>query len=130
MEYYDRISEVRRTGNYEQWVRFFLEAVSAAAKDSLATVKDLSALHERNVALLPQSRRATDSLRTLFAYVEQFPIIDIRKTAKELGFSYNTVSAAVKKLMGLGILRETTNAQRNRVFAYEEYLAILRRDIV
>lgn len=37
IEYYDRISEVRRTGNYEQWVIFFLEAVSAAAKDSLET---------------------------------------------------------------------------------------------
>jgi len=23
VEYYDRISEVRRSGNYEQWVRFF-----------------------------------------------------------------------------------------------------------
>ncbi len=34
IEYYDRISEVRRSGNYEQWVGFFLEAVSAAAKDS------------------------------------------------------------------------------------------------
>lgn len=28
IEYYDRISEVRRSGNYEQWVGFFLEAVS------------------------------------------------------------------------------------------------------
>ena len=42
--------------------------------------------------------------------------------------SYNTVSAAVKKLVELGILKETTNASRNRVFAYEEYLKILRKD--
>ena len=27
LEYYDRISEVRRSGNYEQWIMFFLEAV-------------------------------------------------------------------------------------------------------
>ena len=46
IEYYDRISEVRRSGNYEQWVIFFLEAVSAAAKDSLATIEQLSALHD------------------------------------------------------------------------------------
>ena len=43
-----------------------------------------------------------------------------------LGVSYNTVSAAVKKLMELDILMETTNAARNRIFAYEKYLAILR----
>ncbi|MDD6522573.1 MAG: hypothetical protein PUF35_10990 [Subdoligranulum sp.] len=38
-EYYDRISEVRRSGNYEQWVRFFLEAVSSAAGDALESVQ-------------------------------------------------------------------------------------------
>lgn len=47
IEYYDRISEVRRSGNYEQWVAFFLEAVSAAAKDSLVTIEALSELHEK-----------------------------------------------------------------------------------
>jgi len=35
---------------------------------------------------------------------------------------------AVKKLMALGVLRETTNASRNRVFAYDAYLTILRKD--
>jgi hypothetical protein len=42
--------------------------------------------------------------------------------------SYNTVSTAVKKLVTLGILKETTNTSRNRVFSYEEYLNILRKD--
>ena len=32
------------------------------------------------------------------------------------------------KLVHAGILKETTNAARNRVFAYEEYLEILRKD--
>lgn len=27
-EYYDRLTEVRRTGNYAQWVKFFLHALS------------------------------------------------------------------------------------------------------
>ena len=27
IEYYDRMMEVRRTGNYEQWIRFFLQVV-------------------------------------------------------------------------------------------------------
>lgn len=35
---------------------------------------------------------------------------------------------AVITLVELGILQETTNAARNRVFAYEEYLGILRKD--
>ena len=65
--------------------------------------------------------------RALFDYLEQHPIIDIKRTAKDLGISYNTTSTAVRKLQELGILKETTNAARNRVFAYENYLQILRR---
>ena len=128
IEYYDRISEVRRSGNYEQWVGFFLEAVSAAAKDSLATVEKLSALHEGNIERLPVTARKNDNVRRVFDYIEQYPIIDIKRTASDLEVSYNTVSAAVGKLVQAGILKETTNASRNRVFSYEEYLNILRKD--
>ena len=128
IEYYDRISEVRRTGNFEQWIRFFLEAVSKAASDSLEAIRQLSVLHDTNVEKLPKTTRSKDNLRAVFDYIEQYPIIDIKRTAKELEVSYNTVAAAVRKLVELGILQETTNAARIRVFAYEEYLAILRKD--
>ena len=128
VEYYDRISEVRRSGNFEQWIRFFLEAVSKAASNSLEAICQLSALHDRNIEKLPKTTRSKDNLRAVFEYIEQYPIIDIKKTAKELEVSYNTVATAVKKLVEIGILQETTNAARNRVFAYEEYLGIMRRD--
>jgi len=128
IEYYDRISEVRRSGNFEQWIRFFLEAVSKAASDSLESISKLSNLHDKNLEKLPKTSRSKDNLRAVFDYIEQYPIIDIKRTAKELEISYNTAATAVKKLVELGILQETTNAARNRVFAYEEYLEILRKD--
>ncbi len=128
IEYYDRMSEVRRSGRYEQWVHFFLEAVQAAAADAVTTIRQLSVLHERNLTLLPPSRRTVDHARRLFEYLEQHPIIDIRRTAEALDVSYNTMASAVKKLVDRGILQETTNAARNRVFAYQAYLSVLRRD--
>jgi Fic family protein len=128
IEYYDRISEVRRSGNFEQWIRFFLEAVSKAASDSLEAIHQLSALHDTSIEKLPKTTRSKDNLRAVFDYIEQYPIIDIKRTAKELDISYNTAATAVKKLVELGILKETTNVARNRVFAYEEYLGILRKD--
>ena len=128
VEYYDRISEVRRTGNYEQWVRFFLEAVHAAAEDAVYSIRRLSSLHEQNLSLLPKTNRSVDHTRRLFDYLEQHPIIDIKRTAAALDVSYNTVSSAIRKLVDCGILYETTNAARNRVFAYQQYLDILRKD--
>jgi len=102
--------------------------VSKAASDSLEAIRQLSALHDINIEKLPKTARSKDNLRAVFDYIEQYPIIDIKRTAKELDISYNTAATAVKKLVELGILQETTNAARNRVFAYEEYLGILRKD--
>ena len=127
VEYYDRISEVRKSGNYEQWIRFFLEAVEAAASDAAASIEKLNALHEENIARLPKTSRTRDNVRAVFDYLEQHPIIDIKRTAAALHVSYNTVATIVAKLVDLGILQETTNAARNRVFAYEQYLQILRK---
>jgi len=128
IEYYDRISEVRRSGNYEQWVSFFLEAVSSAAEDSLMAIEKLSELHEKNIKLLPESKSGKNTVRLLFDYTEQHPILDIGGTAGCLNLSYNTVAKAVKKLVEAGVLKETTNASRNRVFVYDVYLNILRKD--
>ncbi len=44
-----------------------------------------------------------------------------------LGLSFNTVSFAVKRLCDAGILKQATHAGRNRTFAYEDCLAILRK---
>ena len=52
----------------------------------------------------------------------------IKKTAADLELSFSTVSGAVKRLGDAGILVQTNNASRNRVFAYEAYWEILRKD--
>ncbi|MBQ4649801.1 MAG: Fic family protein, partial [Firmicutes bacterium] len=121
MEYYDRMSWVRSGGNYEQWIHFFLEAVSEAAEDGMESVKALLQLHEQNLSRLPDSKRKRDIVRELFAYIQKHPIIDVKRTASELGISYNTAASAVKKLQELEILKEKTNKARNRVYIYEDY---------
>jgi Fic family protein len=128
VEYYYRLSEVRRSGNYEQWIIFFLQAVKEASLDAYTSIQLLSKLHDENIALLGQPHRKKDNKRLVFDYLEQHPIIDIGKTANALGITYNTVSTIVYQLIELGILKERTNASRNRIFIYEKYVEILRKD--
>lgn len=123
LEYYDRMGEVRRTGNYEQWVRFFLEAVDAAAKDALLSIERLVALRKRDLA---RTAGVGKTAERLFSILEERPIVDIRGAADALGVSFNTAQSAVLKLVDLGVLRQIGTGKRSRVFAYEDYLAILR----
>lgn len=127
VEYYDRMTEVRNKGNYEQWIRFFLTAISESAQDAIQTVDLMTALHEKNEARIGELGRARINAKVLFDYLEANPIIDIGKTAGALGLSFNTISAAVKRLQDLEILVQTENVNRNRTFAYGAYLEILRK---
>ena len=128
IEYYDRMSEVRNKDNYEQWIKFFLNAIKESADESVETIKKLSELHDANIKKIDAMGRAAKNVRAVFDYLEQNPIIDIGKTAEELNLAFSTVSLAVNRLVDTGILIQTNNANRNRVFAYENYLAILRKD--
>ena len=127
IEYYDRMSEVRRTGNYEQWVRFFLEAVRDSAADAVETIDLLTELNQRNEKKIESLARSSKMAMTLLHYLEANPIIEVRKTAAALGVTFNTVSKAIENLIQLGILKQNSQAERNRTFSYEQYLDILRR---
>jgi Fic family protein len=126
IEYYDRMSEVRNKGNYEQWVKFFLKAVYESAKDATDTIDKLTILHDRNCAVIEKMGRSAKTAMRLFTYLETNPIIDIQKTANDLGIAFNTISSAVKHLCKIGVLEQTSTQSRNRTFAYKEYLDILR----
>ncbi len=128
IEYYDRMSEVRQSGNYEQWIKFFLQAIYESAEDAVETIDVLNKLHNVNVEKIKSLGKATKNTLKLFEYIESSPIIEINKTAAALNLSYNTTSAAVKRLVNLNILSLTNNFQRNRTFLYEDYLKILRKD--
>ena len=129
IEYYDRMTQVRKTGDYEQWVMFFLQALSDSAGDAIQTIDALTALHNQSVAKLGAfSKRQQTNLLKLFAYIETNPIIDIQKTAAALGLSYNTVSKMVTILVDEGILRQTDKAGKAKIYSYAEYLDILRKD--
>lgn len=127
VEYYDRMTEVSTKGNYEQWVKFFLQAIMESAEDATATIDELIALHDNNVAMISQMGRAAKNAMLIFNYLESNPIIEIGKTAEALGITFNTTSSAVNRLVDSGILVKTSDKSRNRTFAYEAYLDILRK---
>ena len=128
VEYYDRMSEVRAKNNYEQWVRFFLLAIKESSEEAAETILRLNALHNNNVSVIDGLGRQGKTSRLIFDYIEKNPIIDIGKTSHELGISFNTASSHINRLVEHGILVQTNNSERRRVFAYEEYLSILRKD--
>ena len=128
IEYYDRMSQVRKTGDYEQWVLFFLQALADSSSDAIDTIDKLTKLHNRNINLLDDiSPRQKTNVLKVFNYLEKNPIIDIQKTANALSLSYNTVAKAVLLLADKGILRQSAKSGKTKIYSYFDYLDILRK---
>ena len=127
-EYYELLTNVRISGNYEQWLSFFIRALYQTADDALAAIEKLIDLRRMNHKKISGLGRSAKSAGLVYDYIEKRPIIDVGKTSMELQMPFTTVSRAVEHLCQLGILRPTKAVKRNRRFAYEDYLAILRKD--
>ena len=129
IEYYDRMSQVRKTGDYEQWILFFLQALADSSSDAIDTIDKLTKLHNRNINILDDiSPRQKTNVLKVFNYLEKNPIIDIQKTTNALSLSYNTVAKAVLLLADKGILRQSAKSGKAKIYSYFDYLDILRKD--
>lgn len=129
IEYYDRMTQVRKTGDYEQWILFFLQALSDSAEDAIQTIDELTKIHNRNAQKFENmTKRQQANAMNFLIYLEKNPIIDIQKTAAALNLSYNTVAKSVTLFVDNGILQQTEKSGRSKIYSYVDYLAVLRKD--
>ena len=126
LEYYRLLSAIRTEGNWEAWISFFLEGVTAAteAERSIIEIASLVASHRR---LLLESPKAGPAAYRLFELLPMAPRFTVERVRQKLGTSFPTANAAVKTLAGLGIVAEMTGQKKNRNFGYQSYIALLTK---
>lgn len=123
--YYDRLDAVRTQGDWEGWLGFFLDGVAETAQQAVETA-------QRLLALLAQDRARVAALGSRAGNVglvyEQFArrvMSGVPQMVPALPLSAPTVRAAIRTLQDMEIVNEVTGQQRNKVYAYQRYLAIL-----
>ena len=131
-QYYEHLTSVRENGTYEEWVKFFLRAAGEAAQNAIESIEKLSTLaaacRERILSGV-RGTAARAKLERFLSYLEGAPIIEIKRTADDLDWSFPTTSKYVRIFCEAGILKEISGRSRGRVFAFEDYLAVLRKDM-
>ena len=126
-EYYRLLSAVRSEGDWEAWVRFFLEAVETAATEAeraIVAIATLVAADRRRLLAAP--RVGAVALR-LFELLPVMPRFTIEQVRQKLETTFPTATAAVKLLEDLGIVTEMTGQKKNRSFSYRAYVDLLGR---
>ena len=122
-EYYDRLSAVTVRGAWGDWLEYFLNGVARMSEDALSRAERINALTagwRRKVA--GTASRTPSQLVDLLA---ENPYWTINKVAQRLDVAFTTAQRAVQRLQKLGILKQTTDSQRGRVFCAKAIMDIL-----
>ncbi|MCF8081441.1 MAG: Fic family protein [Desulfobacterales bacterium] len=125
--YYELLDNVRLTGDWEAWLEFFAEAVTATADQAVETSRHLVDLAHEDRERIARLGRASESALKVQRALMARPITDSGWLVDQTGITPATVNKCLRHLQHLGIVQELTERKRNRVFSYKKYLQILNR---
>jgi len=125
-EYYRLLGEVRRSGDWEAWMGFFLEGIATIADEAVTAAREVFALVTKDRQRLVVSPGASVMAVRLMDQLPTHPVVTIPTVVKLLKTTKPTAGKAVQLLENLRVLTETTGKQRDRSFVYTSYLEKLR----
>ncbi|MBK8203547.1 MAG: Fic family protein [Bdellovibrionales bacterium] len=124
-EYYSRLDAVRTKGDWEGWIRFFLDGICLSGQEAVNVSQELFKLFELDRRkLLTSAKIAVPAIR-LFEELPRNPVITLRQVVELLNTTKPTASKAIDALVKVGILQEITGGKRNRLFRYSKYIGLL-----
>lgn len=124
-EYYDLLMRVSTHGDWDGWLRFFLEGVRVQAREAATLVDRLLALQERYREELQSHRRTANAL-TLVDALFATPRTTSRRVQRLLGVSAPTARATLQVLEDHGIVQEITGGRYRRIYEAGEIADLLR----
>lgn len=129
-EYYLALDRVRLQGDFEGWIRFYLQALIESAQDAWLRAKDIEALEKDLKEKITEDRLFLKTREDAFRFLSllfQSPVIGIPEATELLGKSYNSVSGLMEKFEEIGILAQIREQRRNRTYVFKSYLDVLEK---
>jgi Fic family protein len=126
-EYYQHLQAVRDSGNWEDWLKFFLRGVYEVAQEAAATARKIVNLKEehRQLLLSKMGRKSGNAIALLESLYFK-PIFTVEHAEAITKLTYPNANVLVKKLIEFGLVKEITGQKRNRAFSYAPYLDVFR----
>ncbi len=123
--YYDLLQRVRTEGDWESWLDFFLTGVYETANQAVQTSRNTLDLFQNDRRRIETLGRSIGTTLRVFKLLQSMPLVTILRASQETKISVPTVTAALTRLQGLGIVREITSKRRDKLYSYENYIQLL-----
>src|SRR3990167_35789 len=123
--YYDHLQLVRETGDWEEWIQFFLKGVIETANQAIETAQRILKIFTADRTKYEAIGKPPASTLIVHGYLQRHPITDARKAVELCKIPLPTVNKSLHHLVDFGIVKEITGKARNKVYVYQKYLDIL-----
>ena len=126
--YVDHLMAVRQGNHLREWLIFFLHGVEETARASANVFRGILAIKERIESnVLPRfSIRRHENAQALMRRLYARPVVNVNEAARIIEATTNTANALIMEMVTHGVLVEITGGRRNRLFVFDEYIALFR----
>ncbi len=124
--YYELLNSLRLSGNWEEWLVFFVEGISTTAEAAVNSAQALTEMFERDRKRVQEElRQAAGSALRVHDVLQARPVSTIRRLADSTGLSQPTVTRTLERLIEMDLVEEISGRNWRRTYIYRDYLAIL-----
>jgi Fic family protein len=123
-DYDERLEKVSTLGELEGWLKFFLTAVNAQAKDATTRVGKMEELREKYGQILSEKSQSNTAIR-IMDFLFENPYITIPEIKERIKSHYAKAKYNVEILLEAGIIEEVPRKAGVKLFVAKEIKEIL-----
>lgn len=127
--YYDALNGVRKDGDWENWIKFFLEGVIETANDAKTTLIAIQNIFSADSEKIKTLGRASQSAQKVFKVFQKKPMLTVAEIVKMIGSTKPTVIKSLNHLIDLGIIENNSEKKWGQMYTYKGYTDLLSADV-
>jgi len=131
VDYYKLLDDVKKNGNFEPWIKFYLTVVRDSAIDTNRRASESKDLEEKVLDTIISDEEMgkgfelrMDAVPVLF----QYPVITVKELETQMQVSYASARKIIADFMRLGFLVEAGEHKRDRLFVFKPYMDLLEKE--
>lgn len=127
-EYYECLFNIHAKGDYNTWIKFFLNGVVETAKEGVEIARKIVFIRKNDIKAIAKFGRTAENAMTLYNGLFEKPTVTIEEAASKLEISQVSASRLLEKFMAEEILTILDAKARKRIFVYKKYTDLFSGD--
>ncbi|WP_454963214.1 Fic family protein [Filifactor alocis] len=124
--YYELLNNVRIKGEFEEWIKFFIEGICEISEDAISSIQKIIKLKRIDMEKIRNIPKGNiSSLLLVYDYLLKHPFLETEDIRCLSDLSKPTVNKLLETLIELEILELVEEKKRYKQYVYRKYVDIL-----